>query len=95
MDKIMIEDKFGRRTVWVMTTCPNHKALVSKHSTVKPTWKPAERLMINDKPYTSITDASARLKVSRYTVTLRVKSKLKKWARWTRLNVPNYAKEKA
>ena len=87
MDKVKINDKDGERTVFIMTTCPNHKALMNKHGNVKPVVIPPTRLMINDKPYTSIGHASDVLRVSRYMVTQRINSTVSKWKRWTRVKV--------
>lgn len=87
MRKVSINDKFGKRTVWLMSTCPNYHAVINSHSRVKGNWLPAHRLIINGIEYGSVTDAAANLSLTRYTVTLRIKSNLSKWKYWVRIKV--------
>ena len=84
MNKVLVDDKFGKRTVWVMTTCPNHKARTEQPRPKEATL-PQHRLTINGKPYASIVDAALLFGISTYEMTKRINSKLLRWARWERV----------
>lgn len=84
MIKVTINDKFGERKAWVMTTCPNFKQLTaSMEVAAKVPRRP--RIRIHGSEFRGVAQAAKSLGLSEYIVSKRVKSDLDPWVKWERL----------